>query len=233
MTVSCHLRILLAKANVERARQGKPTLSLRRLAAESGVSLSVLAALNTGRNQRIDYATLDRLLNYFNCYFSVTINDLLIWERTPEGGALRPELLGGLPRERRLDALAVVVVVVDHLVHGAQSPAALRRDGLPGVFAGDVGVGHERHVPAEVVPGRVLEALEQAVVRLAVQLTPVIDGIAKARRFAGRTFERCAVVADYDVRDIRGQQSREGEGDIRRPRRAGRFSRCGSVICLN
>ena len=87
MTVSCHLRILLAKANVERARQGKPTLSLRRLAAESGVSLSVLAALNTGRNQRIDYATLDRLLNYFNCYFSVTINDLLIWERTPEGEA--------------------------------------------------------------------------------------------------------------------------------------------------
>jgi DNA-binding Xre family transcriptional regulator len=87
VTVSCHLRILLAKVNVERARQGKPTLSLRRLAAESGVSLSVLAALNTGRNQRIDYATLDRLLNYFNCYFSVTINDLLIWERTPEGEA--------------------------------------------------------------------------------------------------------------------------------------------------
>lgn len=87
MTVSCHLRILLAKVNVERARQGKPTLSLRRLAAESGVSLSVLAALNTGRNQRIDYATLDRLLNYFNCYFSVTINDLLIWERTSEGEA--------------------------------------------------------------------------------------------------------------------------------------------------
>lgn len=85
VTVSCHLRILLAKVNVERANQGKPILSLRRLAAESGVSLSVLTALNTGRNQRIDYATLDRLLNYFNGYFSVTINDLLAWERTPEG----------------------------------------------------------------------------------------------------------------------------------------------------
>jgi transcriptional regulator with XRE-family HTH domain len=87
MTVSCHLPILLARVNLERARQGKPTLSLRRLASESGVSLSVLAALNTGRNQRIDYATLDRLLNYFNRYFSVTINDLLAWERTPEGEA--------------------------------------------------------------------------------------------------------------------------------------------------
>ena len=85
MTISCHLRILLARVNVERARQGEPTLSLRRLAVESGVSLSVLTALNTGRNQRIDYATLDRLLNYFNCYFSVTINDLLAWEQTPEG----------------------------------------------------------------------------------------------------------------------------------------------------
>ena len=87
MTVSCHLRILLARVNVERARQGEPALSLRRLAVESGVSLSVLAALNTGRNQRIDYATLDRLLNYFNRYFNVTINDLLAWEHTPEGEA--------------------------------------------------------------------------------------------------------------------------------------------------
>jgi DNA-binding Xre family transcriptional regulator len=87
VTVSCHLRLLLARVNVERAKKGAPALSLRRLAAESGVSLSVLAALNTGRNQRIDYVTLDRLLNYFNCYFSVTINDLLAWERTPEGEA--------------------------------------------------------------------------------------------------------------------------------------------------
>jgi len=87
VTISCHLRILLARVNVERARQGEPTLSLRRLAVESGVSLSVLTALNTGRNQRIDYATLDRLLNYFNCYFYVTINDLLAWERTPESEA--------------------------------------------------------------------------------------------------------------------------------------------------
>lgn len=87
MTVSCRLRLLLARVNVERAKKGEPALSLRRLAAESGVSLSVLAALNTGRNQRIDYATLDRLLNYFNRYFSVTINDLLAWEQTPEGEA--------------------------------------------------------------------------------------------------------------------------------------------------
>jgi transcriptional regulator with XRE-family HTH domain len=83
MTITCHLRVLLAKANVERAKQGKPTLSLRSLARESGVSLSVLASLHTGRSQRIDYTTIDRLLNYFSCYFSnVSIDDLFAWEKS-------------------------------------------------------------------------------------------------------------------------------------------------------
>ena len=80
MTISCQLRLLLARANVERARQGLPVLSLRRLASETDVSLSVLTALNMGRSQRSDYNTLDRLLNYFNRYFSVSMNDLLAWE---------------------------------------------------------------------------------------------------------------------------------------------------------
>ncbi len=81
MTISCNLRLMLAKANVERAKQSKPLLSLRRLAGESGVSLSVLTALNTGRSQRIDYTTIDHLLRYFNKYFIVTTSDLLVWEQ--------------------------------------------------------------------------------------------------------------------------------------------------------
>ena len=84
MTIACHLRILLAKANVECAKQGKPALSLRRLASETGVSLSVLAALHTGHSRRLDYTTLDRLLNYFSRYLTVTINDLLVWEPPSE-----------------------------------------------------------------------------------------------------------------------------------------------------
>ena len=80
MTVSCKLRVLLARVNVVRADQGQPPLSLRRMAEESGVSLSVLAALHTGRSQRIDYHTVDSLLRYFNSYFTVTTNDLLTWE---------------------------------------------------------------------------------------------------------------------------------------------------------
>ena len=84
MTISCRLRLLLARVNVERAQQGNPPLSLRRLAGESGVSLSALTALNTGRSQRIDYTTMDNLLRYFNAYFTVTTSDLLLWEKDLE-----------------------------------------------------------------------------------------------------------------------------------------------------
>ena len=89
MTVTCHLRVLLAKANVERAKQGKPTLSLRSLARESGVSLSVLAALHAGRSQRIDYTTIDRLLNYFSYYFNnISVDDLFVWEKQGQEATL-------------------------------------------------------------------------------------------------------------------------------------------------
>ncbi|HEY0753361.1 MAG TPA: XRE family transcriptional regulator [Ktedonobacteraceae bacterium] len=82
MTISCNLRLLIARVNVERAKQSVPPLSLRRLATESGVSLSVLAALNTGRSQRIDYMTIDHLLGFFNTYFQVTTSDLITWEQS-------------------------------------------------------------------------------------------------------------------------------------------------------
>ncbi|GHO62237.1 hypothetical protein KSC_011290 [Ktedonobacter sp. SOSP1-52] len=84
MPISCQLRVLLARLNVERAMQNVSPISLRRMAEESGVSLSVLVALHTGRSQRVDYATLDRLLTYFNRFFPVTINDLLTWESASE-----------------------------------------------------------------------------------------------------------------------------------------------------
>jgi hypothetical protein len=85
MPVSCYLRVLLARLNVERARQGQPAVSLRRLAAASGVSLSVLVALHTGQSRRIDYATMDRLLTYFNGFFPVSMDDLLGWAEPPAG----------------------------------------------------------------------------------------------------------------------------------------------------
>jgi DNA-binding Xre family transcriptional regulator len=80
MPVTCRLRILLARLNVERAKTGQRAISLRRLAQESGISQSVLVALHTGHNQRIDYATIDRLLSYFSRFLPVSIEDLLVWE---------------------------------------------------------------------------------------------------------------------------------------------------------
>ncbi len=80
MPVSCQLRVLLARLNVERAKQRQPAVSVRRLAEESGVSLSVVAALHTGRSRRIDFATLDRLLAYFNRFLTVSMDDLIAWE---------------------------------------------------------------------------------------------------------------------------------------------------------
>jgi DNA-binding Xre family transcriptional regulator len=91
MTISCRLRVVLAQLNVERAKMGQPSMSLRRLSQESGVSLSVLAALHTGRNQRIDYVTIDRLLTYFNRFFPIGMNDLFRWEALPEDLLLPPE----------------------------------------------------------------------------------------------------------------------------------------------
>jgi DNA-binding Xre family transcriptional regulator len=95
MTITCHLRVLLAKTNVERAKLGKPALSLRSLAKESGVSLSVLASLHTGRSQRIDYTTIDRLLNYFSCYFNnVSIDDLFAWEKQGQDKVIKENSQG-------------------------------------------------------------------------------------------------------------------------------------------
>lgn len=85
MPVSCRLRLLIARLNVERAEKGQPALSLRRLAQESGVSQSVLVALHTERSQRIDFATIDKLLSYFNRFLPVSINDLLTWELETPG----------------------------------------------------------------------------------------------------------------------------------------------------
>jgi len=81
MTISSRLRVTLALLNVERAQLGLPALSLRRVAAESGVALSVLAALQTGKSQRIDFRTLDRLLGYFNRFRPTRLDDLLMWEQ--------------------------------------------------------------------------------------------------------------------------------------------------------
>lgn len=74
----------MAQLNLERAKRGQPPLSLRRLAQETGISQSVLVSLHTGRSRRIDYATIDRLLSYFNHFFPLRMDDLFAWEAAKE-----------------------------------------------------------------------------------------------------------------------------------------------------
>lgn len=95
MPISCRLRVVLAQLNLERAKISQPALSLRRLALESGVSLSVLVALNTGKSQRIDYATIDRLLMYFNRFLPVSTDDLLRWEAVSGERGCSPTIVSG------------------------------------------------------------------------------------------------------------------------------------------
>ena len=76
MTVRCTLRLLLAEENVKRVREGKQSLSQRELAAQTGIPPSVINALATDRNQRIDYKTIDRLCTFFQ----VQPGALFVWE---------------------------------------------------------------------------------------------------------------------------------------------------------
>lgn len=81
-SVRSNLPLLLARVNVERAKRNEPRLTLRELESESGVSLSVLAALHTGKNKRIDFETINKLLAFFSLYIPVTTNDLLPWSKS-------------------------------------------------------------------------------------------------------------------------------------------------------
>ncbi|HEY1013179.1 MAG TPA: helix-turn-helix domain-containing protein [Herpetosiphonaceae bacterium] len=81
MPIRCTLALLMARATLERRKRQLPKMTLRVLAAESGISLSALAALSANKNTRLDYATLEKVLLAFNQYFPTTIGDILVWEQ--------------------------------------------------------------------------------------------------------------------------------------------------------
>ncbi len=83
MPVRPNLPVLLARTNLERAQRGEPALSLRQLALECDLAPSVLTTLASGKTQRVDFATIDKLLSYFNRYITVDTGDLLVWTNDP------------------------------------------------------------------------------------------------------------------------------------------------------
>lgn len=87
MPVKCTLRLLLAEENVKRAREGRDTLSQQELARQTGLPPSVINGLVTGRSQRVDYKTIDRLCTYFN----VQPGALFVWEPEASHGVQSPD----------------------------------------------------------------------------------------------------------------------------------------------
>lgn len=64
--VRSRLKVLIAERNLQLLREGKPQLTVRRIADESGIPGSVITGLTAGRAGRIDFKTLDRLCRYFD-----------------------------------------------------------------------------------------------------------------------------------------------------------------------
>lgn len=76
MTVRCTLRLLIARENVRRAEQGLPPLSQAEVAANAKLPPSVVNGLVTGRQQRVDFKTIDRLCSFFK----VQPGELFVWD---------------------------------------------------------------------------------------------------------------------------------------------------------
>ena len=64
--VRSRLKVLIAERNLQLLREGKPVLTVRRIAEESGLPQSVVTGLTAGRAGRVDFKTLDKLCRYFN-----------------------------------------------------------------------------------------------------------------------------------------------------------------------
>lgn len=82
MAVRSRLDILISNRNTALLEAGQKRLTLRKVAAESGVPLSVLYGLTAPnrekRSKLVALGTLDKLCSYFNC----PLTDIL--EYTPD-----------------------------------------------------------------------------------------------------------------------------------------------------
>lgn len=64
--VQSRLKILLMEYNLDRARQGKPAISIRDLAASTGLASSTITGLTAGRSKGVSFETIAALCQYFN-----------------------------------------------------------------------------------------------------------------------------------------------------------------------
>lgn len=83
MAVRSRLAVLISDRNTRRLEAREKRLTLRQIATESGVPLSVLYGLTTDREgkqaKQVAFETLNKLCRYFGC----TPNDLLLYTPDP------------------------------------------------------------------------------------------------------------------------------------------------------
>jgi DNA-binding Xre family transcriptional regulator len=78
--IKCTLRLVIARENLKRLEQGQPTLTQPFIAEQTGLALSVVNGLITGRSQRVDFKTLDKLCTFLQ----VQPGEILVWEAREE-----------------------------------------------------------------------------------------------------------------------------------------------------
>jgi putative transcriptional regulator len=67
MTVRSRLKILLWERNLVRVTAGQSALTIRQIAADTGLAPSTLTGLTANRARRVDYDTLTALCTYLAC----------------------------------------------------------------------------------------------------------------------------------------------------------------------
>jgi putative transcriptional regulator len=65
--IRSRLKLLIYERNTARVREGRPLLTVRELAALTGLSTSVVSGLMTNRTERVDFKTLDKLCAVLDC----------------------------------------------------------------------------------------------------------------------------------------------------------------------
>lgn len=65
--VRSRLKVLIYERNTARVRAGESPLTVREIAALTGLSTSVVSGLMTNRTERVDFKTLDKLCAVFKC----------------------------------------------------------------------------------------------------------------------------------------------------------------------
>ena len=88
MPIRCNLKVLIARENLERAEAGRRALTMRELARETGLALSVLSNLAMNRTERVDFKTLDRICDFFH----VGVGEVLVRasEQEPDDKEAKP-----------------------------------------------------------------------------------------------------------------------------------------------